>query len=67
MFCSNNMKQGHEGIVIKIALTRIFESHEKIWPSPIVIDKHKTSLNAIQNDVYSSLFTLPSSSNCSIY
>jgi hypothetical protein len=56
MLCSNVPKQGHEGIAIEIALTHVFESLGKIRPSAIVIDKHKTSLNAIQkivnNDVH---------------
>jgi hypothetical protein len=56
MLCSNDMKQGHEGLAIEIALTHVFESLGKIRPSAIVIDKHKTSLNAIQkivnNDVH---------------
>ena len=51
MLCSNDVKQGHEGIAIEIALTHVFESLGEIRPSAIVIDKHKTSLNAIQNVV----------------
>ena len=56
MLCSNDMKQGHVGLAIEIALTHVFKSFGKIRPSAIVIDKYKTSLNAIQNiknnDVY---------------
>jgi len=51
MLCSNVIKQGHEDIAIEIVLTHVFESLRKIRPSAIVIDKHKTSLNTIQNVV----------------
>jgi len=51
MLCSNDVKQGHEGIAIEIALTHVFESLGEIRPSAIVIDKHKTSLNTIYNVV----------------
>jgi len=51
MLYNNVIKQGHEGIAIEIALTHVFESLEKIRPSTIVIDKYKTSLNAIRNIV----------------
>jgi hypothetical protein len=56
MLCSNDMKQGHEGLAIELALTHVFESLGKIKSSAIIIHKHKTILNAIQkivnNDVY---------------
>ena len=55
MLCSNDIKGGHEGIALELALTHVFESIGEIRPSAIVIDKHKTSLNAINNVVNNDL------------
>ena len=56
MLCSNDVKGGHEGIALEIALTHVFEAIGEVRPSAIVIDKHKTSLNAInkvlENDAH---------------
>jgi hypothetical protein len=46
MLCKDK-KQWHEGIAIELALTSVFASIGKVRPSAIVIDKHKTSLNSI--------------------
>ena len=51
MLCSNDVKGGHEGIALEIALTHVFEAIGEVRPSAIVIDKHKTSLNAINKVV----------------
>jgi hypothetical protein len=51
MLCSNDPQGGHEGVAIDIALFHVFESLGEIRPSAIIIDKHKTSLNAIQSVV----------------
>lgn len=56
MFCSNNVKQGHEGLAIELVLTHVFESLEKIRLFVIVIDKHKTSLNAVQNIIINDVY-----------
>ena len=56
MLCSNDMKQGHEGLAIEIVLTHVFKSLEKIKSFVIVINKHKTSFNAIQNIVNNELY-----------
>ena len=50
------MKQMHESIPIEITLIHILKSLKKIRPSAIVIDKHKTSLNAIQNIMYNDVY-----------
>jgi hypothetical protein len=56
MLCSNDVKEGHEGLAIEIALSHVFGSLGEVRPSAIIIDKHKPSLNAIQrvvsNDVH---------------
>ncbi|KAG0572651.1 hypothetical protein KC19_VG113700 [Ceratodon purpureus] len=56
MFCSNDVREGHEGLVIETALSHIFGSLGEVTPFAIIIDKHKPSLNAIQrvvsNDVH---------------
>ena len=51
MLCSNDVKEGHEGIALELALTHAFQSIGEVWPLAIVIDKHMTSLNAINNVV----------------
>ena len=45
--CNKDKKQGHEEIAIQLASTSIFASIVKIRPRAIIIDKHKTSLNSI--------------------
>lgn len=51
MLCSNEIKEGHEGIALELALTHVFAAIGEVRPSAIVIDKHKTSLTAITNVV----------------
>lgn len=55
MLCSKDKKQGHEGIALEITLEHVFAHMGDIRPSAFVIDKSKTSFNAIEkviaNDV----------------
>jgi hypothetical protein len=47
MLCSKDKKQGHEGIAIELVLISVSTFIGKERSSAIVIDKHKTSLNSI--------------------
>jgi hypothetical protein len=47
MLCTKDNKQGHEGIALELALASVFASIGDTRPTAIIIDKHKTSLNAI--------------------
>jgi hypothetical protein len=51
MLYTKDNKQGHEGIALELALTSVFASIGKTRPTTIVIDKHQTSLNAINKVV----------------
>jgi hypothetical protein len=55
MLCTRDVKreqgQSHKGIVLELALIVIFASIGDVRPSTILIDKHKTSLNAINEVV----------------
>ena len=51
MLCTKDNKQGHERIALELVLTYVFALIREIRPTAIVIDKHKTSLNAINKVV----------------
>ena len=55
ILCTRDIKQeqgqSHEGIALELALTAAFASIGDVRPSAILIDKHKTSLNAINEVV----------------
>ena len=55
ILCTRDVKQkqgqNHEGIALELALTAAFASIGNVRPSAILIDKHKTSLNAINEIV----------------
>ena len=55
MLCTRDVKQehgqSHKGIALELALTAAFASIGDVRPSAILIDKHKTSLNAINEVV----------------
>jgi hypothetical protein len=51
MLCTKDNKQRHEGIALELALTSVFALIGEIRPTAIVIDKYKTSLNAINKVV----------------
>jgi hypothetical protein len=56
MLYNKDKKQRHEGIAIELALIYVFASIGKVRPFAIIIDKHKTSLDfvneIIDKDVY---------------
>lgn len=55
MLCTRDVKreqgQSHESIALELALTAAFVSLGDVRPSAILIDKHRTSLNAINEVV----------------
>jgi hypothetical protein len=51
MLCTKDNKHGHEGIALGLALTSVFASIGETHPNAIIIDKHKTCLNAINKVV----------------
>ena len=60
MLCTTDVKreqgQSHEGIALELALTAVFASIGNVRPSAILIDKHRTSLNAINEVVGKDLY-----------
>ena len=51
MLCTKDNKQRHKEIALELTLASVFASIGDTCPTPIVIDKHKTSLNAINKIV----------------
>jgi hypothetical protein len=51
MLCTKDKEGGHEGIAIELAITHVFLNIGDVRPSAFIIDKCKTSLNAIQHVV----------------
>ena len=47
MLCSKDMRQGHQGIPIEIALKYVFKNMENVRPSVTLIVKVITSFNII--------------------
>ena len=51
MLCSKDTSSKQEGITLELCLKVVFEAIGNVRPTCIVIDKHKTSLLAIQKVV----------------
>ena len=60
MLCTRDVKreqgQSHERIALELALTAVFASIGNVKPSAILINKHRTSLNVINEVVGKDLY-----------
>jgi hypothetical protein len=52
---TKDKNKGHEVIAIELALSAVFAYIRQIRPFAIVIDKHKTSINFINNVIYNDI------------